>query len=207
VKTPGFIQPLSLSRKKLVSSLCFQCFNLYRYITAAAAGSAKTRIELLLDEVLTSQSLPYTHFLNIPLNLGTIPDAARAFRAAVLSSPWADECRVDEDIFFEPGGGPVQLLNSGLNLELGCALNLAAPGLVTQPLKLICDFLVSKVVFKRVNFVPLRRGHLHLTLAMLKLYSDERRHKAKLLVHEVGAAVRAILSEDIHGGAVQAEVS
>lgn len=101
--------------------------------------------------MLTSQSLPYTHFVNIPLNLGDIPDAARAFRAAVLSSPWAEECRVEQDIFFEP-------------------------------------------------------GHLHLTLAMLKLYSDERRHKAKLLVDEVGAAVRAILSEDISGRGIRVAV-
>lgn len=59
----------------------------------------------------------------------------------MLSSPWAEECRIDEDIFFEP-------------------------------------------------------GHLHLTLAMLKLYSDERRHKAKRLVDDAGAAIRAILAAE-----------
>lgn len=43
---------------------------LVRALTTAAAASAKTRMDALLDEVLASRSLPYTHFLNIPLNLG-----------------------------------------------------------------------------------------------------------------------------------------
>ena len=52
---------------------------LVRAATPAAAASAKTRIDVLLDEVLTSQSLPYTHFLNIPLNLGSIPARGACF--------------------------------------------------------------------------------------------------------------------------------
>lgn len=137
----------------------------------SSVARARTQTELVISSTLASSRLEYNYFVSLPLATPAVRAAMEALKQQVLAEPGAASS----------GGWGVRSHRGGVVwiAEAPC-LGLLWPSGSEQ--------LVSQAFSTRrgccsaagiEDSIFMKSAHLHLTLCMLKLYSEERRALAR----------------------------
>uniref|UniRef100_A0A383VIG8 K Homology domain-containing protein n=1 Tax=Tetradesmus obliquus TaxID=3088 RepID=A0A383VIG8_TETOB len=142
-----------------------------------ALSAAHKRVEVVIATMLSGRTLDYTHFLSLPLSNKQTAAKLKEFQQQVLAQPGAQE--------------------KGFDPVIVCGSRLAAPhagfllALHRIPTQVLAQPGAQEKGFEPSIFVD--AASLHLTLLMLKLYSDEARHKAATVLQGLAPQVQALL--------------